>query len=162
MGLKQATQVVNRLPYPSANGAAQDVPVIGDFTVPAGLALNDVVEMCAIPPGYVPVDYILDCEDSDSNGTPLMSLDIGILSGTYGDASAATGQARTCSNEGASADTIARTGGITRPAKVGWSRIAPTDTERGFGIKVAAAAATLTAGAKWRMTLFVRPKVEGV
>lgn len=162
MALKQATQVVNKLPVPSANAATDLIPIVGDFTVPAGLALNDVVELCAIPAYYVPVDFILALEDTDSNGAPAMTLDVGILSGTYGDASAATGQARTCGNEGIAASTTAQTGGIVRPTKKDLSLVAPTTADRGFGVKVAAAAATLTAGAKWRMTLLCRPQVEGV
>jgi hypothetical protein len=162
MALKQATQVTNKVPYPSANGAAEVVPIIGDFTVPTGLAANDVVEMCALPPGYVPVDYVLACEDTDSNGTPTITLDVGVLSGTYGDASAATGQARTCGSEGQAASTVAQAGGITRPTKKDFALIAPSTSERGFGVKLAAGAATLTVGSKWRMTLLVRPQSEGV
>lgn len=162
MTLRQATQVVNKLPVPSADGATDIVPIIGDFTVPAGLVLNDVVEFCSIPFGYVPVDYTFSAEDTDSNGAPLIALDIGVLSGTYGDASAATGQARTCGSEGAAADQVARAGGVTRMVKPNLGLLAPTTADRGFGVKVQAAAATLTAGAKWRMTLYVRPQVEGV
>lgn len=162
MTLRQATQVVSKLPVPSAAGATDCVPIVGDFTVPAGLVLNDVVEMCPLPAGYVPVDAVLATEDSDSNGTPLITLDLGVISGAYGDASAATGQARTCANEAFAASTVAQAGGIARPTKKDFSLIAPTTADRGFGIKVAAAAATLTAGAKWRLTLFVRPQVEGV
>lgn len=158
MALRQATQVVNKLPVPSADSATEVIAVIGDYVVPSGLALNDVVEMCPLPAGYVPVDYLLDVEDTDSNGSPAMALDVGILSGSYGVAD----NARTCGSEGAAAITTAQAGGIARPTKIGFSRIAPTTGDRGFGIKVQAAAATLTAGAKWRLTLFVRPQVEGV
>ena len=55
MALFKATQVVNKLPVPSANGAVDLVPVVGDFVIPAGFAANDVVEMGGLPDGYVPV-----------------------------------------------------------------------------------------------------------
>lgn len=158
MALRQATQVVNRVPVPSANAATDVIPIVGDFTVPAGLALNDVVEMVPLPAGYVPVDYVLACEDTDSNGTPLIALDIGVLSGVYG----VKDDARTCGSEGAAADQVARAGGVTRMTKKDLALLAPSTSDRGFGVKVQAAAATLTAGAKWRMTLYCRPQSEGV
>ena len=155
---RQSTQVAARQPVPSADKATDLVPIIGDFTVPAGLIVNDVVEMCPLPAGYVPVDYVLACEDTDSNGTPLIGLDVGVISGTFG----VVDNTRTCGNEGAAADTVARAGGVTRMVKKDLALLAPTTADRGFGVKVQVAAATLVTGAKWRMTLYVRPQVEGV
>lgn len=158
MALRQATQVVNRVPVPSADAATDLIPIVGDFTVPAGLAINDVVEMVPIPAGYVPVDYVLACEDTDSNGAPAIALDVGVLSGSYG----VKDDARTCGSEGAAADQVARAGGVTRMVKKDLALLAPTTADRGFGVKVQAAAATLVTGAKWRMTLYCRPQSEGV
>lgn len=161
MALFQATQVAAGLPVPNADRAAEDIPIVGDFVVPVGLALNDVIEMAPLPSGYVPVDVVFACEDTDSNGTPTMALDCGILSGTYG----STDAARTCGNEFFAASNVARTGGIERMNKAAGALLAPdtsATTARGVGVKVATAAATLVAGAKWRLTLIARPMVEGV
>jgi hypothetical protein len=157
MALKQSTQVTNKEPAASAQGT-ELIPLVGDFTVPTGLALNDVVEMVILPAGYVPVDAVLACEDTDSGGSAAMTLDLGLLSGTAG---AADG-ARTCGNEAFAASTVAQAGGIARPTKKDFALIAPTDADRGMGLKVAAAAATLTVGAKWRLTVMARAAQRGV
>lgn len=156
--LRQATQVANNSPVPSADGY-EPIVIVGDYVVEAGLAANDVVEMCPIPAGYVPVNMHLAVEDSDANGAPTITLDVGVLSGTYG----VKDNARTCANEAIAASTAAQAGGVIAPTKKDFFLIAPDSTkDRGFGVKVAAGAATLTAGAKWRMTLHCRPAIDGV
>lgn len=126
--------------------------ISADFTVPAGLALNDIVEMLPLPALCTVVDATLISDDLDSNGTPLISLDVGILSGEAGKNDAA----RTCGNEFFAADTVGRAGGSSRMSKAAGFRIAKTDQPRGIGIKVAAAAATLVAGAKVTLLLYVK------
>jgi hypothetical protein len=157
MALRQSTQVTNKEPAMSAAGTG-DVTLVGDFTVPAGLALNDVVEMVILPAGYVPIDAAAYLEDTDSNGAPAMTLDLGILSGVGG----AVDNARTCANEGIAAATTAQTGGVLRPTKKDFGLIAPTTGDRGIGFKIAAAAATLTVGAKWRLNVTARAARNGV
>jgi hypothetical protein len=149
--LRQATQVANKDPVPSANGI-EDITLVGDFTVPAGLVINDVVEMVILPAGYVPVDASAYFEDTDSNGAPAMTLDLGLISGVAG----AADNARTGASEAFAASTVAQAGGVARPTKKDWGLIAPTSADRGIGFKVVAAAATLTAGAKWRLNVTAR------
>lgn len=155
--LRQSTQITNKDPAMSAAGT-EDVTLVGDFTVPAGLVINDVVEMVILPAGYVPTDATAYLEDTDSNGAPAITLDLGIISGTAG----AADNARTCASEGIAAATTAQTGGVLRPTKKDWGLIAPTDADRGIGFKVAAAAATLTVGAKWRLNVTARAQRNGV
>jgi hypothetical protein len=157
MALRQATQITQQLPAMSACGT-EDITLMGDFTVPAGLALNDVVEMVILPAGYVPVDASAYVEDTDSNGAPAMTLDLGVLSGVGG----AVDNARTCGNEAIAAATAAQTGGVIRPTKKDFGLIAPTTGDRGIGFKIAAAAATLTVGAKWRLNVTARAARNGV
>lgn len=157
MSLLQSTQAANRMPIPSANTATDLVPIVATFVVPAGLALNDVIEMGPLQAGYVPVDFTADFADCDSNGTPTIKFDAGILSGNWLD----TG-ARTCGADFLSADVTAQAGGIARMNRIGATRIAPTTNDRSWGLKVNTGAATLTAGAVITATLFVRPKIEGV
>lgn len=157
MTLRQATQIVNKQPVISADGY-EPVTLVGDYTVEAGLALNDVVEMVVLPAGYVPVDSIASIEDTDSNGAPTITLDHGILSGAAG----LVDNARTCASEAYAASTVAQAGGVARPTKKDFGLIAPTTADRGLGFKVSAAAATLTVGAKWRLTVIARPQIAGV
>lgn len=157
MALRQATQVANKQPPMSANGT-EDVTLVGDYVVEAGLALNDVVEMVILPAGYVPSDGVAYLEDTDSNGAPAITLDLGIISGGAG----VVDNARVCGNEGFAADVTAKTGGVARVTKKDWGLIAPTNADRGLGFKVSAAAATLTVGAKWRLNIPVRAARAGV
>jgi hypothetical protein len=157
MALKQSTQVTNKEPAPSSMGN-EPVLLVGDYTVAAGLAANDVIEMVVLPAGYVPVDQIVATEDLDSNGAPTVTLDSGLISGAAG----AADNARTCGNEAFAASTVGQAGGIARPTKKDFALIAPTDADRGMGLKLAAGAATLVVGAKIRMTVIARPAQRGV
>lgn len=155
MALKQSIQVANKHPVISACGY-EAITVVGDYTVPAGLALNDVIEMAILPAGYVPVGVKIATEDIDTGAT--LTLDCGILSGTAGLAD----NARTCGNEAFAASTIGQTGGVVNETKANILLATPTDADRGVGLKIAAAAAGLVVGAKIRMTLTARPKINGV
>lgn len=170
MALYKSIQVANNAALLSADDASDIVAVAGDFTIPAGLAANDVVEMVGLPAGYVPVDLIVDVPVA--LGTTL-TADIGILSGLYQAALDMSGGARVCGSEFNSAAALA-SAGIIRPTKPGANSIAPvTDAgtvvaayagtlyDRGIGFKASAVAA-LTAGTKVRFTLLYRPQVNGV
>ena len=151
MALWKATQVVNKLAVMTADRASDLTVSFGDFTIPAGFAANDVVEMVPLPAGYVPVDVTVD--NPALGGT--MTFDAGLLSGDYDSAGA-----RTCGAQFMAAQ-AGQTAGIKRLAVAGGTRLAPTDNTRGVGV-VFSAATTPTVGATFRMTLFCRPKVEGV
>lgn len=151
MALFKATQVTNKVPVPSASSATELIYVVGDFTIPTGFASNDVVEMGALPAGYVPVDLIVD---NAAGGTTVTS-DFGILSGNYGD-----GGTRTCGAQFASAQAL-QTAGIKRMAAAGGGRLAPTTNDRGWGF-VATTVSVPTVGAAVRATLICRPQSEGV
>jgi hypothetical protein len=155
MALKQSVQVANKHPVISACGY-EAITVVGDYTVAAGLVLNDVIEMAILPGGYVPLGIKLACDDIDT-GAGLV-LDCGILSGTAGLAD----NARTCGNEAFAASTIGQTGGVVNELKANILMAAPTDSDRGIGLKIGTAAAGLVVGAKIRLTLTARPKINGV
>ena len=107
MALKQALQIVQKQPPVSADGY-EPVALVGDYTVEAGLALNDVVEMVVLPAGYVPVDAVAHIEDTDS-GSPAMTLDLGLLSGTAAPAAARPSPPRPWRRQAASPDRPRRT-----------------------------------------------------
>ena len=153
----KSLQVTNGLPIPSADRAIEIIPIVATFVVPAGLALNDVIEMGPLQAGYVPVDILVALPDMDSNGTPLITVDCGIMSGNWLDSGV-----RTCGNEFFAASTAAQTGGVARLTKAAGAQIAPTTNDRSWGLKIAAAAATLAIGGTITATLFVRPKIEGI
>ncbi len=149
MALRYSNQVLAKDPALSIMEAGCVCVDVAEFVVPTGLALNDVIEMAVLPAYAIPLRVTLIAEDCDSNGTPLIALDVGYLSGDY----LSTSQSRTCGAEFLSASTIARTGGIAASALQAPFLAAPSTVDRGVGIKVQAAAATLTVGAKIRLVL---------
>jgi len=151
MALFKATQVVNKQQVMTADRASDVIVIFGDFTIPAGIASNDVVEMVPLPAGYVPVDVTVD---NAALGTT-MTCDVGLLSGDFD----STG-ARTCGAQFMAAQ-AGQTAGIKKLAVAGGTRIAPTANTRGIGFAFTTVA-TPTAGAVVRLTLQCRPAVEGV
>jgi hypothetical protein len=151
MAQLKALQIVNKLPFPSANSATDIVPIVGDYTIKTGDAAGDVIEMCALPAGYVPVDHLIDNESLAATSVG----NVGIMTGAYADPAV-----RTVAATFNSAANFA-TAGIKRPDVAGSGRVAPATTDRGVGI-VLTSLTTPVVGAKIRMTLFVRPQSEGV
>ena len=156
MALKQAKQIVEKLPTISASGY-EPIVIVGDYTTVAGLAVNDVIEMAILPAGYVPLSAKLVCEDIDSGATPTLTLDVGIVSGTAGVAD----NSRTCGSEAVAASVVGQAGGVAVDDKAAFSLLAVSDSDRGVGVKLAAAAATLITGAKIRLTVMARPALNG-
>lgn len=154
----QAKQVATRDPLPEATGGVEPVVVMGEYIVTSAFVLNAVVEMLGIPADTVPVDYILVAEDCDSNGTPLITVDVGLLSGLYGK----NDDTRTVGAQFLSASTLLRTGGVSQNALAAGLLLAPSSVDRGVGLKVTAAAATLVVGAKIRMYMTCMPKIAAL
>lgn len=146
----QATNAAH-LPVPSADKATDLVPIVGHYVLTAASASGDIIEMCPLPAGYMLVDVLADIEDGGTTWT----ADVGIMSGAWGD-----GGARTMGAEIMTGKAFG-TAGIYRADVLGFTRIAPTDVNRSIGIK-GTTVGTPTAGAKFTLTVFVRPKVEGV
>jgi hypothetical protein len=106
--------------------------------IAAALALNDIIEIGILPAETTIVDAYLDTDDLDTNGTPTIKLDVGLMSGTPG----VVDGARTVGNELFAADTTAQAGGVTRMSKQAGFRIATTAADRSIGVKVNTAPAT--------------------
>lgn len=119
----------------------------------AQLVLGNIIDLGILPAGHTVTNAILIPADLDTNGTPLVALDVGIMSGTPGDAVSA----RTCGTELFSADTTARTGGavskITQPSAY---TILAVGYDRSIGVKIQAAPATAAAG-RIRLRLEIHP-----
>lgn len=114
------------------------------------LTLNAFFDLGVLPAGHTVSDAILIPDDLDSNGSPAVTLDVGILTGTVGDSTSD----RTCGAEIFSASTAAQTGTATRATLKSSFIILPTDADRSIGVKVAAAPATAVAG-RIRVRLFM-------
>lgn len=155
MALKQSNQVTNKAPTISADGY-EPIVIVGDYTTVAGIALNDVIEMAILPAGYVPFGVKLSTEDLDTGAA--LVLDCGLLSGTAG----LLDNGRTCGNEAFAASTVGQTGGVANENKANLLNMVPLATDVGIGLKVATAAAGLVVGAKIRLTVLARPKLNGV
>lgn len=114
-----------------------------DLVAASAPALNDIIEMGALPGYCKVVDMVLDCDDLDSNGTPTLSLDVGIMSGDFADDDAG----RTVGAEFFDGSTLGQAGGIARmSAQTGFNVAAVADVDRGIGVKIAAAADTAATG----------------
>lgn len=127
---------------PTPDGADDTTSYRATIDLATGdLTLNNIIEMGPLPAGCTLVDAILDSDDLDT-GTPAITLDVGIMSGDFG----VVDGARTCGAEILSGVTTAQAGGVVRPTLASAFRIAPSDVDRGIGVKIKAAPATAQAG----------------
>jgi hypothetical protein len=151
MALLKAVQVAAKYPVPSAAGGVEVIAIVGDYTIKTGDAAGDVIEMCPLPAGYVPVDIVIDNQALAATSVG----NVGLMSGNYGESGA-----RTVGAEFNSAANFA-TAGIKRMDVAGSARIAPTTNDRSVGI-VLTSLTTPTVGNRVRLTLFARAQSWGV
>jgi len=116
--------------------------IAADFTIPAGVVVNDVVELGAIPHASRIIDVHVF---QDGVGTSC-TADVGLLSGNYGEAL----NTRTCGNEFYAALAIATAGKAEAPTN-NLAAVAPAENAVGFGIKFTGA--NPTAGKKITVAL---------
>lgn len=122
------------------------------FTLPA-FGAGDVIELLVLPEDHVPIDWYVDVDDIDTNGSPTATFDVGIINAaeTAVSAVAADGGAKW-----ATALTTAQAGGFVRNTGIATGRTLPSATGRRFvGVVAVGAAATFAAGVI-AMTLFYR------
>lgn len=138
-----------RQSFEAANGAvrgavtaSQPTVVVVDYTVPSGVVVNDITEMCAIPHGCNVIDAAVMQDGLGASCT----VDVGLLSGVYGKNDAA----RTMGNEVYAALAAATAGTSARPTK-NLQAIAPAESAVGVGIKFLGA--NPTAGKKIRLAI---------
>lgn len=125
-------------------------------------AANDIVDLGVLPANCRVVDAVLDADDMDSNGTPTLAFDVGIMTGRPGDALDTDGvTARTCGNEFFAASTVGQAGGSARMSAKGGFRVAPVGYDRSIGLKIQAAAATPVAG-EIGLTVFMQSAPGGM
>lgn len=139
-------------PYPANAGVVVALRATFAFTSTQNVA-NDIMEMLELPPGCVPVDAILDTDDLDTDGAPALVLDVGLMSGTFGD----NESVRTCADELFDGITTGQAGGLVRPTLAKAQRISPSNVSRGIGIKVMTVAATPASGTIGLTVFYVAP-----
>lgn len=139
----QTSIVVNKQPMPiSCDSDVLAVRAVLPLNV--ALGADDFAEMLVLPADHVPVDFMLDADRLDSDGSPTLTVTAGIMSGLPGlaDTSRTVG-AQICS----AITTLGRSAGGTmvrttlRPGVI----LPDKYVNRSIGIKFPAAAATFTA-----------------
>jgi len=168
MALRKSSQAAKRAPAVGALVAAMGLTVIAEHTIVAGqFALNDVIEMLAIPAGHAVTGLKIVTDRIDSNGAPTLALDIGVMTGEWlqntVDNDGTT--ARTVGTEyGSALTTVGRAAGgsVVTLDTVAGLQLAASNKDRSLGIKVQAAAATLVAGAKIRLIAHFVPVPIGM
>lgn len=108
------------------------------------LQAGDIIDLGPLPANYRVMDVILDSDDLDSNGSPTLAFDVGIMSGKVGD----TVSSRTCGAEFFSTSDLAQAGGVARMSLKTGFRVEPTGADRSIGLKVTTAAATQATSGK--------------
>ena len=108
----------------------------------AQIDAGNMFDVGPLPAYHTVTDMILIPDDLDTNATPTITLDVGILSGTVGDSTSD----RTIGAEFFSASTAAQGGTPTRMSLATGFKVIPTETNRSIGVKVVADAATAAAG----------------
>ena len=92
----------------SANDAVKPFPQgnlgirVGEYTITAALAANDVIQLCDVFKGETVVGVIIKSDDLDTNGSPAIVLDVG-----YGGATAAFIDGSTIAQAGGTASSLA-------------------------------------------------------
>lgn len=128
------------IPYPSLAGGATTFRFA--MAVPTTVQANDILELARIPGGCRVTEIVLDSDDLDSDGTPAITLDVGIMSGNWGDPS----QSRTCGAEFFSASNVGQAGGVARPTLASAYRQNAADNDRSIGVKIGTVADAAQAG----------------
>lgn len=145
MATYNAAQSTDQFPAISSTAAGSVTAARGELTVDTALALNDVINLCKLPAGHVVVDFILDSDDLDTDGSPAIVMKVGI------DAD---------DDALISSTTVGQAGGIARMDVVTGLQLAPSDSDRTVFVTVSTAPATGATSVKLGGTLLYRPATD--
>jgi hypothetical protein len=130
--------LTGRKPVPTPAGGEVVATRFPIALVAADLDSNDTGAVGLLPPGCVPVALIYDSDDLDTAGSPLITASVGFINADESDLSGAAW---------ATGIQTSRTGGSLQvDLTAAAMRIAPSDSERKFGIRFTAGAGTKAAG----------------
>lgn len=122
------------LAVPTVEGS-EVVVYRSEVAVPATLALNDILEMGALPADHLFADLTIDSTDLDTNASPTIVLQFGFLN-----------EAKTGLSQVLHTTTVAQAGGIDRVSTRDFLDVVPSTVNRPIGFRVSAAGATRAAG----------------
>lgn len=167
MALRKSVQADCRAPAVGSVNGVSAVPSRGEYVVvsAAKLAVNDVVEMIPWPAGHRLVQLFAYGDQADSNGAPTFAVDVGILTGEWGqntvDNDGTT--ARTCNQLfGAGLTTIGRAAHRVDVTTAAGMNTAASNKDRSIGFKVTGTTATAVVGAKLGMVAVFDPVPVGM
>lgn len=144
MAFYQSDYAKGTIDLPVPECAGQVVTHRLEYSWPAaGLSANDIIEFGVVPSNLRVVDMTLISDDLDTNGTPTIVLDVGILDGTWQDNDSSR---TTIGDEFFDGATVAQAGGVVRMSEADGFELAKSASDRSIGIKVMTAAATSAAG----------------
>ncbi len=141
--------------YPVINGDCAGDKIVNDYFYDLTTAKNiagDIIDIGILPAYHTISDVILAPDDLDTNVSPALTLDVGLMSGTPGD----TTNTRTCGATIFSASTAGQGATVTRASLLTAFNILPTEVDRSIGVKIVAASATAAAG-RIRLRVFMHP-----
>lgn len=134
MALYKTLIAEGKQPVPTLNdGLAGVIPF--EYTTTASLAANDIIDLGPIEPGVSPLDVMLIAQDLDTNGTPTITLSVGILNAAKDDIDGTAWIVES---------TVGQAGGVARATTNTCYLSGSSTSERRLGIKVVAGAATGT------------------
>lgn len=133
MALKQSKWAKGLKQVPESGEARGVVVERFEFSVDDDLSVGDIIELAGLPAYHFPVDAVLDVEALGASTT----LDVGLMSGDYGDNDAA----RTCSNELFAAQSSA-SAAVVRMTKSAGFQLASSSKSRSIGVKLGGAGVT--------------------
>lgn len=142
MAIRKSFAALGRIAIAYPSIAAHVVAQRFAFTVPANIPQGDIIELAPIPPHCRVVDIVLDSAKLDTNGAAAIAVDVGIMSGNWGD----DDPDRTVGAEFFAASDVAQAGGVARPTLASAYKQGASDVARSIGVKIATAAATGAAG----------------
>lgn len=140
---------------PFVTGDCAGDVVVNDYYIDltaAQLVTGNMFDLGILPAGHVISNAILISDDIDTNATPAVTLDVGILSGTPGDATSD----RTMDDVIFAASTVGQSGTAASASAKSAFIIKPTNDHRSIGLKVKQQPATAAAG-RVRLRAFMHP-----
>ena len=112
------------------------------------LAQGDIIDIGVLPANATVADAVIVTDDLDTNGTPTLVVDVGVMSGTVG-----TKVVRTCGAELFSGSTAGQAGGVERMSLKTGFRIEKVGYDRSIGVKITTAQAFAAATGKLAIAL---------
>lgn len=125
-------------PLPQTVGEEKVVHAILPLDAVA-LEAGDVLDMLILPPECVVTDLLIHADDLDTNASPTLTLDVGLISGIPGDTTVAN---RTVGVEAGNNLTTAQAAALARNLLAALMRVPAQPVPRSLGFKVEAGPAT--------------------